>query len=422
MIYQDRGSQTRLHALDAVRALALLLGIAFHASMSFLPGMPPVAWSITDNSPSVALAEFAFVAHMFRMSLFFFIAGFFGRLLYERYGARGFWANRLMRILVPFVVGWAILFPTISYVWVQGLTKQFGGRIPTMPPEMAAHMPHPIAAFPLMHLWFLYYLLLLYVVVVSARALLIRLDRMGTFRAGLDRTVAFALNGYWANFTLGIPLALCLIAFPHLTFFQGIPTPDQSLLPQAPSFVGYGTALAFGWLVHRQSDLLNAIAQRSKIHLLLAMLSTAVCLYLFGTPNLLKLIPQGTQKVIFTSAFAVASWSWTLAITGYALRRFCNASPLRRYIADSSYWLYLAHLPLVAAFAVLVAHWNVHWSLKYLTILGGSLSALFASYHLLVRPTLIGQILNGRRYPLFRKRTRPSDSTTGTSARVPSGS
>ncbi len=31
----------RLHALDAVRAFALLLGVVFHAGFSFLPGLPP---------------------------------------------------------------------------------------------------------------------------------------------------------------------------------------------------------------------------------------------------------------------------------------------------------------------------------------------------------------------------------------------
>ena len=36
----------RLHALDAVRALALLLGIVLHASMSFLPG--PQIWASQD--------------------------------------------------------------------------------------------------------------------------------------------------------------------------------------------------------------------------------------------------------------------------------------------------------------------------------------------------------------------------------------
>jgi ABC-type multidrug transport system fused ATPase/permease subunit len=33
---------------------------------------------------------------------------------------------------------------------------------------------------------------------------------------------------------------------------------------------------------------------------------------------------------------------------------------VRRYIADASYWIYLAHLPVVAALAVWVGHWPLH--------------------------------------------------------------
>ena len=95
---------SRLHALDAVRGFALLLGVAFHASLSFMPGWPPGIWSMVDNSPSQFLSDAGFVSHIFRMSLFFFIAGFFGRLLYHKLGARGFWANRAKRILVPLIV------------------------------------------------------------------------------------------------------------------------------------------------------------------------------------------------------------------------------------------------------------------------------------------------------------------------------
>ena len=62
--------------------------------MSFLPGLPPGIWSMVDNSPSPFLSDAGFVTHIFRMSLFFFIAGFFGRLLYHKLGTRGFWANR----------------------------------------------------------------------------------------------------------------------------------------------------------------------------------------------------------------------------------------------------------------------------------------------------------------------------------------
>ena len=82
--------ENRLHALDAVRGFALLLGVAFHAALSFMPGWPPGIWAMVDNSPSPFLSDAAFVTHVFRMSLFFFIAGFFGRMMYHKLGARQF--------------------------------------------------------------------------------------------------------------------------------------------------------------------------------------------------------------------------------------------------------------------------------------------------------------------------------------------
>src|SRR5690606_37045074 len=146
-------------ALDAVRAFALLMGIVLHATMSFLPGLVPGIWAINDVSPSTTLSVVFFVTHVFRMALFFFIAGFFAHLVFHRRGARAFWADRAKRIGVPLVAGWIVLFPAITAVWIWGLTKTFG-EIPEPPAELGAQSP---GAFPLLHLWFLYYLLLLYV-------------------------------------------------------------------------------------------------------------------------------------------------------------------------------------------------------------------------------------------------------------------
>ena len=89
----------RLHGLDAVRAFALLLGVIFHAGFAFIPGLIPGIWAMNDRSPSVAISVLLFTAHIFRMSLFFFIAGFFARMMFDRKGARGFWSNRAKRIL-----------------------------------------------------------------------------------------------------------------------------------------------------------------------------------------------------------------------------------------------------------------------------------------------------------------------------------
>lgn len=386
----------RLHSLDAVRAFALLLGVVFHAGFSFLPGLIPGLWAIVDSSPSTTLSVLLFTSHIFRMSLFFFVAGFFARMMFHRKGARGFWADRLKRILVPLVVGWLILAPSIFAVWIWGLKKTFGESLPSTPAGMPAPPP---GAFPLTHLWFLYYLLILYAGVLLVRALVTALDRRGVLRRAADSFVRGIVRTGTAAVLLPIPLIASLYVRPDWVMWFGIPTPDQSVIPQLASLVGYGTAVTFGWLVHRQTDLLAIWARQWWLHLAGAVTLTAVCLSLGSlTP---VFVPQGPglDKLAFAASYGLAIWCWSFAVIGAATRFLSRVNTKVRYVADASYWIYLAHLPVVAFFQVIVGHLPLHWSMKFPIVLGASLVVLFASYRFLVRATLIGQLLNGRRYP-----------------------
>ena len=379
----------RLHALDAVRGFALLLGVAFHAALSFLPGMPPGTWFAIDNSPNQFLGDAAFVTHIFRMSLFFFIAGYFGRLLYQKLGPGSFWSNRLTRILIPLVAGWVILSPIISYLWISGLIKVFGGTLPPMPAM-------PADFFPLGHLWFLYQLLLIYVAVIAVRSLVARLDPAQKLRGLVDKAVSGSIRTMAGTFTLGLPVAAALMSLPFWIYWMGIPTPDMTLVPQIPASVGFGTAFVFGWLVHRSTNALSAIAQRWIANLGIAIVATG---WLLHSMHVEPMAQPGLTKTVYALVFGVALWGWVLGLTGAALRFLSNYSATRRYLADASYWIYLAHLPVVVALQIWVSHWPLHWSVKYPFILVASFAVLFASYHYLVRPTFIGQLLNGRKYP-----------------------
>jgi peptidoglycan/LPS O-acetylase OafA/YrhL len=104
----------RLHALDAVRAFALILGVFLHATMSFLPGQQ--LWVVADVERSQAMGGTFFLLHIFRMSLFFFVAGLFAHLSLQKRGTRGFVIDRLKRVGVPLVAGWPILFALIIAV------------------------------------------------------------------------------------------------------------------------------------------------------------------------------------------------------------------------------------------------------------------------------------------------------------------
>lgn len=391
-------SENRLHALDAVRGFALLLGVAFHAALSFLPGVPPGMWFAIDSSTNAVLSDAAFVSHIFRMSLFFFIAGYFGRLLYQKLGARSFWANRLKRIFIPLVAGLIVLGPIVSFLWMTGITKVFGGKMPPMP-EMPADF------FPLGHLWFLYQLLLIYVAVVAIRALVARLDPAQKLRCFVDQAVSGSIRTMAGTFTLGLPLAAALMSLPQWFYWMGIPTPDMTLIPQVPASVGFGTAFVFGWLVHRSKDALAAITQRWFANLGIAIAATG---WLLHSMHAQPVAQPGLTKTVYALVFGVALWGWVLGLTGAALRFLSNYSATRRYIADASYWIYLAHLPVVVALQIWVSHWPLNWAVKYPSILVVSFAVLFLSYHYLVRPTFIGQLLNGRKHP--RKPQPPGSS------------
>jgi len=403
----------RLHALDAVRGFALLLGVAFHAAMSFLPGLPPGIWSMIDNSPSAFLGDAGFVAHCFRMSLFFFIAGFFARLLYHKIGARGFWTNRATRIVVPLVVGWVVMVPLIFAIWGMGMNKMLNGAPPPPMPPMPEHW------FPLTHLWFLYQLLLLYVAVIAIRALIVRFDGAQKLRNVVDGAVNAAIRLPIGVFVFGLPLAAALMSLPFWIYWTGIPTPDSSLIPQVPATVGFGTAFVIGWLVHRSKDALAAIESRWFVHLVLAVIATG---WLLHVTHVSPLAQPGLTRTLFACIFGVAVWGWIFGLTGAALRFLSNYSPVRRYIADASYWIYLAHLPVVAALAVWVGHWPLHWGIKYPFILVASFAVLFLSYHFLVRPTVIGKLLNGRKYPRRQPPQAPAAPAVSAAAAQPGGS
>lgn len=388
-------SNERLHALDAVRAFALLLGIVLHGGFSFLPDLLPGIWVINDNSPSTEISILVFTIHIFRMALFFFMAGFFARMLFHSRGAAGFWSNRAVRIAAPLIVGWVVLFPAMSAVRVWGLDIMFDGAPPKMPANMP---PPPTSSFPLMHLWFLYCLLMLYAIVICVRSGVLALDRNGSVRRAVDAAVRISVRSGAAAVLLGLPLCAMLYFQKNWIMWFGIPTPDQTLLPQPVTLVAFGTAMAFGWLVHRQMDLLQFWSRTWPVHAVVAVAATTICLSIGGTTPKLVVATPGRETLIYAHCYSLALWCWTFAITGFAVRFLATENRVRRYLADSSYWLYLAHLPVVMFFQILMGRMELHWSIKFPLILAASLAVLLLSYHWLVRFTWVGEVLNGRKY------------------------
>jgi glucans biosynthesis protein C len=395
----------RLHALDAVRGFALLLGIVLHATLSFMP-TPSRVWIIQDSHPSITLGVLFFSIHVFRMTTFFLIAGFFAHLSFHRRGTWGFIKDRLQRIALPLVVGWPILFAAMVAVtfWAAGFPN--GGPLPGPP-----RWPPVLPRFPLTHLWFLYVLLEFYAAVLVLRAGVVQFDPNGRIRAQVDRLIGLVMRSRLAPAILAVPIGIALCLDPTWVGWFGVRTPDASLVTNLQAWIGFGTAFGFGWLLHRQTDLIRILERRWLLNSVFAIVLIAASLFLA-----VIISPRPPQigydpvRLAGAACYALAIWTTTFAAIGLALRFLSGFSPVRRYLADASYWLYLIHLPILMVLQVAVSNLDWPWAVKFGTILLVALPLMFASYQLLVRYSFIGTVLNGRR---MRREGRPAGSREG---------
>lgn len=517
----ESSSQTskRYHDLDAFRAWAVLLGIVLHVAWLMLPYRLATPIVDGDNHPTAAWL-FTFI-HFFRMQAFFLVAGFFANLVYTKRGLWSFTKNRVLRIGVPLVVGAVLFVPWMRYyhawggivgggtlsdssvyqLWIQDLQTTYSQNI------------------PLVHLWFLYDLLLLYVATILVKlAMDFAFDRKRVLRSWIQRKFCSVLKSSANVLILAIPSALLLLPMKYWLGLEGYPT---WLVPDWYGFAGYWLFFLVGWMLYFNQELLQVFSHRWKTFLLLGLflsfpiwglyehhvrahvngfypaigdssivdypkirsqLLTAADasdrttakqkatyeiwqslesrwqkrirnqerlntnqLQGFGTELTTKVVfakplsaasefqslskfdtedasiqnreflglvfhPAITDKLVhsqevwilkatFSVFYAITMWLLVFGFMGLFQTYFRNPSPAVRYLSDSSYWLYLLHLPILFWLAMYLSPLELGFVGKFAAYNLLAVLILLPSYHYLVRSTPLGWLLNGRSYP-----------------------
>lgn len=384
----------RWHDLDAVRAFALLLGVVLHGVMSF---MEPRVWIIADTHPDAGFDIAFYVIHIFRMTTFFVLAGFFARMMVQKKGVGAFIGNRLKRVALPLVAFWPLVMTAIIAMLIIA-NPLAPGATPPPPPPLS------VATFPLTHLWFLYALLWLYTGAILIKLVTDILHVGGVLGRALDSIVALLTRTDMISALLMLPLAATFYVNDKWVMWFGIVTPDTGLIPNATAMAAFVTAFAFGWWLNRRADLIDHLASRFWLYGLSALIGTWWCLKLAGPSPVLTPV-AGHDHPIYCLLYPLTVWSWTLFFIGAARRFLKGENPLIRYLADASYWVYIVHIPLLLVLQYLVK--DLAWPAepKAAVVLIGTITIALLSYQLLVRYSFIGTILNGRR----RKSKRISD-------------
>lgn len=370
----------RYHALDSMRATMMLLGIYLHVVVGY---SGDGNWPYIDPHPTGALNWSLGLIHAFRMPAFFAMAGFFGALLWERRGPAAFASNRVKRILVPFAVFWSLLFPLMATA-VVSLSMGAHRVVPVFTSGELLRRLHP------MHLWFLEYLLLLYLVGAIAAVL------SGRLASGFTRSAYAAYR--WALQKPYAPVLFALFSWMPLAGMRGGLKDCDGFVPEGLILAAYLVPFSFGWLLFHSRDLLPRFEKHVWPYLALHIVGFFVYK---STP--------GSQPFLKAAANVLLCWFMIFASIGFFLRFCSRESPAWRYMSDSSYWLYIMHMPVVVGLQMAFLRVPLPAIAKIPVVLALSVAILVVSYDVLVRPTRIGVMLNGRRYPRGLPRVREEE-------------
>lgn len=307
----------RYDGLDAIRAGAMLLGLAYHATYSWLPNVGPW-YFVADTSPVEGLGTLTGLLHSFRMQVFFALSGFFSHLVFERRGARGFIVDRSKRLVLPFLVALPIVLAldVALRTWSQSsglMSPQFqdGTKFLLLP----------------RHLWFLVYLFTFCVLAWLAP----KWDAPARWlRSGLRFPIRPAL--VLASLT-------CLGLWAHPSN-----RPDLALWPTPFEVFHYGLFYAAGWWLWPAREELEPLKKQSP-------------LFLIAGSALGFVIFRGSLQWELTGEVlaGVVAWLMTFGAFGLAFRVTRSERPWLRFLVEASYWVYLVHYPVVQALQLLFA-------------------------------------------------------------------
>jgi fatty acid desaturase/peptidoglycan/LPS O-acetylase OafA/YrhL len=388
-------SKPRYNGLDALRAATMLLVVGLHAALAYarVP-IPNLIWAVRDPAAHSAFDLICWWT-LGISSPFFLMSGFFAAELYVSRGPRAYLVNRVKRIVGPLLAAGLTILPATFFVWVGGwlISGQCTPREFLRLKFHAQGFQHNL--YGPAHLWSLEYLALL----LLAFWIVLEFRRLLPWRwAGPSQWVDRMSQGLaspWRPFLLAVPTTLILWAGHNHVGLDAIMDRQNSFLPESCRLLHNAVFFVVGVILHRSRHILSRLATYPWTYLALSVPVFAARAYLIQRDLESSLV--GPAALALAASGALFTWLVTFGFLGLALGASDHPRPVIRYLSDSSYWVYLCHLPMVGLLQVDLFLVQAPAVLKFLVVLTVTMSLGLASYQVLVRYSLLGTWLHGRR-------------------------
>jgi glucans biosynthesis protein C len=352
----------RRHELDALRVLAVLALLLYHASRPF----DSEVWHVKDIERSLGLELFGNLLTPWRLPLLFMISGLG---TYYALGFRSAWryaAERVRRLLLPLAFGMAVV--VVPQVYVERISvgmpdrmspRDFQGSYLDFYPHYFEGV-YPGGNFSWHHLWFLAYLL-----VFSLAALPLFLYLRGEGGQRLVAGLASWLRPGRRIFLLALPLALIHVAL------RGRFPSTHALVGDWWNVAHYFVLFLLGYVLLPQPAFKAAVEANRRVGAVVFV--TAFALRLALVPLLAPIAPYSIAYVALLTLRAIIEWSALVAVIGYAGMYLSRPSRVLRYGGERVYPFYIWHQTVIVVVAYFVVGWAAGPLVKFAAISAVSL-------------------------------------------------
>lgn len=380
--HKTSGGAGRISSMDALRALAMFLGVGLHAAMPYT--WHPFKGLYHDPYYTDITYDYIFFfIHIFRMQLFYVIAGFFFRLLLLKIGMQPFVRHRVQRIIIPFVVGLFTILPltylpaAVARASAAGMGFGLEGFTAVLKDIFTWRGP--------LHLWFLYYLSILYAVGLLIRQVM-QVPSLREWKGTKYLQGGFSPGVFLVLMALASYMSLWMFESPFVEYAPG-------LVPKVSFLAYYGIFFYAGWVLHHHMQRIFPLLKRYAVPF------TVAGIVVGAFAGWVKIDPgaPGMGRVLLQACATVSTMCLVTGVAGVFLRWVNAERPAVRYLSDASYWVYLIHVGLLGGVQLFIGDFPVWGPAKYVTALAVTIGISLLTYQWWVRYTIIGFYLHGPR-------------------------
>ncbi|MGE0376506.1 MAG: acyltransferase family protein [Planctomycetaceae bacterium] len=437
-----RASAARLDGLDWLRAGAAVLVVALHAGIAYLVApMPGLAWATHDPVGSPFVDGVTWWINGFIMPLFFVQSGFLAAQLMRQMGPHEFLQHRTRRLLGPLAFGCVLILPLDLYAWLLGWAAD--GRI-ALRKLQSLKIDSPLGdnLWGVSHLWFLESL---WVFCVAAWAVTwvarwrknageaddckLQISNLKSAIPNLQFAISRSSTASMPRGVKGFIAAGLMTASTAALWWepQVLIGFRHSWRPLPANLLFYGPWFVLGWIVQewqfntrgtlaegnalRRSELIPSSQALPFTRLCECRILASLGLFAVLLPRIHQHVAaasSGLERVALVGVFVLHAWLIVTGLIGVSLR-WLNRRPPRavKYLAEASFWIYLFHHPVVGLTQISVSQTGWPVAIKFGVTLLSGLALSLLTYHVLVRRTWVGALLNGRRFGVERRPEAP---------------